>query len=323
MKNDNELQSSAQEHAEHSQMTIGRVPMSTNSTAGDEPSTAEENAAEQLPTNETTAEEAESAPTAASAPEETQPTTAADAQLTETTLPATNDPNAETPTAAKLPPKDNGCLLAVLSGLWWFIKFVFRKWRFTLSLLVLCALAFVGYRIKKVYFDGDGLFAEQKQAIDSTPEEIRALRDIGQWEFLSVDTEELVEKHESSLLSTQKQLVCVYRGTLRIGIDMSNLPVDWCKVQGKTVLLHLPDVGLLDGDFINDTRTTVFVQEGNWNADAKQQLRTQAAEAMKRRALSAENLSLARRNAEEQFRKLFTALGYNDVNIVFGDGKNN
>ena len=188
---------------------------------------------------------------------------------------------------------------------------------------MLCALAFVGYRIKKVYFDGDGLFAEQKQAIDSTPEEIRALRDIGQWEFLSVDTEELVEKNESSLLSTQKQLVCVYRGTLRIGIDMSNLPVDWCKVQGKTVLLHLPDVGLLDNDFINDTRTTVFVQEGNWNADAKQQLRTQAAEAMKRRALSAENLSLARRNAEEQFRKLFTALGYNDVNIVFGDGKNN
>ena len=288
MKNDNELQSSAQEHAEHPQMTIGRVPMSTNSTAGDEPSTAEENAAEQLPTNQMAANESESAPT-----------------------------------AAKLPPKDNGCLLAVLSGLWWFIKFVFRKWRFTLSLLVLCALAFVGYRIKKVYFDGDGLFAEQKQTIDSTPEEIRALRDIGQWEFLSVDTEELVEKNESSLLSTHKQLVCVYRGTLRIGIDMSNLPADWCKVQGKTVLLHLPDVGLLDDDFINDTRTTVFVEEGNWNADAKQQLRTQAAEAMKRRALSAENLSLARRNAEEQFRKLFTALGYNDVNIVFGDGKNN
>jgi len=68
MKNDNELQNSAQESAAQSQMTIGRVPMSTNSTAGDEPSTAEENAAEQLPTNGTTAEESESAPTAASAP---------------------------------------------------------------------------------------------------------------------------------------------------------------------------------------------------------------------------------------------------------------
>ena len=124
MKNDNELQNSAQESAAQSQMTIGRVPISTDSTTGDEPSTAEENAAEQLPTNGTTAEESENAPTA-------------DAQLSKTALPATNDPNAETPTAAKLPPKDNGCLLAVLSGLWWFIKFVFRKWRYTLSLLVL------------------------------------------------------------------------------------------------------------------------------------------------------------------------------------------
>ena len=79
---------------------------------------------------------------------------------------------------------------------------------------------------------------------------------------------------------------------------------------------------LLDQEFINDPRTTVYVQEGNWSADAKQQMRTQAAEAMKKRALSAENLSLARRNAEAQFRQLFTALGYDEVNIVFGDGQN-
>ena len=76
------------------------------------------------------------------------------------------------------------------------------------------------------------------------------------------------------------------------------------------MLLHLPDVGLLDDDFINDTRTTVFV--GRRQLECRRpnsNMRTQAAEAMKRRALSAENLSLARRNAEEQFRKLFTALG--------------
>ena len=103
---------------------------------------------------------------------------------------------------------------------------------------------------------------------------------------------------------------------------MAKVTDKWCNVQGKTVTLHLPEVELLDNEFINDTRTTVFVQEGNWSADAKQQMRTQAAEAMKKRALSAENLSLARRNAEAQFRQLFTALGYDEVNIVFGDGQN-
>jgi len=175
----------------------------------------------------------------------------------------------------------------VLGALWWIIKFIFRKWRFTLAVLLLAALGYVGYRVKKVYFDGEGLFATTP-AIDTTPEEIRALRNIGQWEALSVDTEELVEKNENSLLSS-KQMVCVYRGTLRIGIDMAKVAEKWCNVQGKTVTLHLPDVELLDNEFINDTRTTVFVQEGNWNADAKQQMRTQAAEAMKKRALSAEN----------------------------------
>ena len=257
-------------------------------------------------------------------PEANEPTDGAEENVTtqqEVTTANENTANAVETVAPPAPPrKDNGCLLAVLGALWWIIKFIFRKWRFTLAVLLLAALGYVGYRVKKVYFDGEGLFATTP-GIDTTPEEIRALRDIGQWEALSVDTEELVEKNENSLLSS-KQMVCVYRGTLRIGIDMAKVADKWCNVQGKTVTLHLPEVELLDNEFINDTRTTVFVQEGNWSADAKQQMRTQAAEAMKKRALSAENLSLARRNAEAQFRQLFTALGYDEVNIVFGDGQN-
>jgi len=257
-------------------------------------------------------------------PEANEPTDGATENVTtqqEVTTAKEDTANAVETVAPPAPPrKDNGCLLAVLGALWWIIKFIFRKWRFTLAVLLLAALGYVGYRVKKVYFDGEGLFATTP-AIDTTPEEIRALRNIGQWEALSVDTEELVEKNENSLLSS-KQMVCVYRGTLRLGIDMAKVTDKWCNVQGKTVTLHLPEVELLDNEFINDTRTTVFVQEGNWSADAKQQMRTQAAEAMKKRALSAENLSLARRNAEAQFRQLFTALGYDEVNIVFGDGQN-
>lgn len=257
-------------------------------------------------------------------PEANEPTDGATENVTtqqEVTTAKEDTANAVETVAPPAPPrKDNGCLLAVLGALWWIIKFIFRKWRFTLAVLLLAALGYVGYRVKKVYFDGEGLFATTP-AIDTTPEEIRALRNIGQWEALSVDTEELVEKNENSLLSS-KQMVCVYRGTLRLGIDMAKVTDKWCNVQGKTVTLHLPEVELLDNEFINDTRTTVFVQEGNWSADTKQQMRTQAAEAMKKRALSAENLSLARRNAEAQFRQLFTALGYDEVNIVFGDGQN-
>lgn len=306
MNNDNELQPST---GEGMQPTIGDVPVGMVQTERPEAKEPTDGAEENVTTQQevTTANE-----DTANAVE----TVAAPAELPTTTpTPAEPEPVPPAP-----PRKDNGCLLAVLGALWWIIKFIFRKWRFTLAVLLLAALGYVGYRVKKVYFDGEGLFATTP-AIDATPEEIRALRDIGQWEALSVDTEELVEKNENSLLSS-KQMVCVYRGCLRIGIDMAKTSEKWCDVQGKTVTLHLPEVELLDNDFINDTRTTVFVQEGNWSADAKQQMRTQAAEAMKKRALSAENLSLARRNAEAQFRQLFTALGYDEVNIVFGDGQN-
>lgn len=309
MTNDNELQCST---PEGTQPTIGDVPVGLSQAAHDTTSDADTAAAE-AHTSKT--EEPQASETVNDAPADAVETT----ELPAAAAPTLPDPHVETPAP---PRKDNGCLIAVLGALWWLIKFTFRKWRFTLTLLLLGALAYVGYRVKKVYIDGDGLFSTPTQAIDTTPEEIRSLRDIGQWEMLSVDTEELVEKNEHSLLSTA-QMVCVYRGTLRIGIDMAKTTEKWCDVQGKSVTLHLPEVELLDNDFINDTRTTVFVQEGNWSAEAKQQMRTQAAEAMKKRALSAENLSLARRNAEEQFRKLFAALGYEEVNIVFGDGKNN
>ena len=49
--------------------------------------------------------------------------------------------------------------------------------------------------------------------IDITPEEIRSLRKIGQWEFLSVTTEELVEWHRKGTFSDD-HLIRIYSGTL-------------------------------------------------------------------------------------------------------------
>lgn len=241
--------------------------------------------------------------------EAVEPTVAAQGAILSTT---STESHAD---ATPIPPRrKRGCLGLVAVGIWRCIRFAFRKWRVTLTLILLAAAAFLIYRAKKVYLDGGG--TETVQAIDATPEEIRSLKEIGQWEFLSVDTEELVESNRNSLLSS-KQLVCVYRGTLRLGIDLAKAENDFCTVEGKSVTLRLPDIALLDPDFIDDTRTTVFYEDGNWNAGEKEQLRAKAAEAMRKRALSAENISLARRNAEEQFTQLFRAIGYDEVNVVF------
>lgn len=160
------------------------------------------------------------------------------------------------------------------------------------------------------------LAVEHDKSIDVSPEEIRAIRDIGEWEFLSVNTEELVELYEAGLLG-DKELVRIYTGTLRIGIDLASSDDHWFEARGDTAFLRLPAVGLLDPDFIDETRTRSFYEKGHWDADVRQELYGKARKAMLRRCLTRQNLEQAERNAREQFEKIFRSLGFGTVEITF------
>ena len=156
--------------------------------------------------------------------------------------------------------------------------------------------------------------------IAQSPEEIVHLRSIGQWEFLSVESEELVERHHTGLMS-DRDLICIYRGTLRIGVDLRKLPEDWVEVKGRNAIVHLPQPSLLDENFLDETRTTVFMEQGLFRAEEREAMIAEAKNKMKQRALSTDNLSIARRNAESQFQKLFHAMGYEDVIVEFAPPK--
>lgn len=211
----------------------------------------------------------------------------------------------------------SGCWSMGFYLLWHTLVWFVRHWKFTLMLLLLAAAAWGYHHVRQQTAAGMPLLAvEHNTAIERTPEEIRVLRDIGQWEFLAVETEELVEDHRRGVLSDD-HLVRVYRGTLRLGLDLSKAGDDWFSVDGKTAILRLPDVGLLDESFIDEAHTTSFYETGTWGAEDRQRLYDRAREAMKARALSEDNRAMARRNATEQFRKIFTALGYEDVVVTF------
>ncbi len=202
-------------------------------------------------------------------------------------------------------------LLAILKWCW-------RNWKTTVILLLLAVIAYFGYGIYNAIKNGEPLMAFQHtEAIDETPEEVRAMRAIGQWEFLSVSTEELIEKHESHLVG-DKHLVKVYKGTLRLGIDMQKAADDWCVVDGQTVNVTLPDITLLDNNFIDEARTVTFYEKGSFSAEEKQALYDQACAAMKKRSLSTANIATARQAAEEQFTRLFAALGYKNISVAIG-----
>ena len=150
-----------------------------------------------------------------------------------------------------------------------------------------------------------------------TPMRIQAIRSIGQWEFLSIDDEEVVDTIRRHWLTSDDQLVRIYRGTLRLGIDFRQCGDDWALAYGDTVRVRMPEVRLLDNFFIDEARARSFHESGKWDAATRKDMRQRAEEAMRRRCLTPENMQLAREAAHEQLRRFFLSLGY--AQVVFDD----
>ena len=156
----------------------------------------------------------------------------------------------------------------------------------------------------------------ERREIGLLPTQIQSIRDIGQWEFLSIDDEELVDTMRSGFLFDD-HLVCIYRGTLRLGIDMQEIREENISVSDDSLSISLPQVSLLDDRFIDEARTEIFFESGQWSAYAHDELYHRAKEQMKARALTTENRNRTQQLAEQQIRQLFQAMGYKHVAVTF------
>lgn len=152
--------------------------------------------------------------------------------------------------------------------------------------------------------------------IDPTPTQIQSIRDIGEWEFLSISAEEMVDTVRKGFFSDD-ELVRIYYGTLRLGINMQNLRDDAITLQGDTLQVTLPKVSLLDKDFIDEAKTKSFYESGKWTPQAHQALYQKAHRQMLQHSLTKENLTTAQSNAEPQLSNLFKSLGYKNVILRF------
>ena len=167
------------------------------------------------------------------------------------------------------------------------------------------------------------LFAEKdnhlslktEEGINVTPEQIQSIRNIGQWEFLSISDEELVDTLRRGLI-TNDQLVRIYYGTLRLGFDTKDVKI---QSQGDSVMVTLPRVRLLDEEFIDEARTKAFYESGRWTADDREALYRKAQRLMKAHALTPQNLQTAADNADAQLRRMMQAMGYNNIFIRWND----
>lgn len=150
--------------------------------------------------------------------------------------------------------------------------------------------------------------------INETPTQIESIRDIGEWEFLSISNEELVDTVRKGLFRDD-HLVRIYYGTLRLGINMHQASPNWLTVSGDTVTAILPKVGLLDKNFIDEARTKSFYESGSWKPKDREALYKKAYNQMLKRCLTPANLNTARENAEAQFRSMLLSMGYKHVEV--------
>ena len=153
-------------------------------------------------------------------------------------------------------------------------------------------------------------------SIGLTPTQIESIKAVGEWEFLSISTEELVDTTRKRLFKDD-QLVRIYYGTLRLGVNMQQVKPDWIQQRNDTLFLTLPKVGLLDRNFIDEARTKSFFESGTWKAEDREALYKQAYRKMTAHCLTPTNLQTAEENARESFRKMLRSMGYKNVDIKF------
>lgn len=154
--------------------------------------------------------------------------------------------------------------------------------------------------------------------VDITPVQIERIRQIGQWEFLSLSDEELVDTVRRGFFSDD-ELARIYYGTLRLGIDLNKVGKDWITMDHDTVAVTLPPIQLLDNQFLDEARTRSLYEDGKWSAQDKAQMTQRAIVQMRRRCLTKENIQKAEANAKEQFSNLLKSLGFKYSRITISN----
>ena len=156
--------------------------------------------------------------------------------------------------------------------------------------------------------------------IDITPEVIQSIKSIGEWEFLSIADEEMVDTTRKGIFSDD-HLVRIYYGQLSLGVNMHKVGPRWIEVAGDSVTVTLPKVELLDNDFIDEARTKSFYESGKWSAADREAMYRRAYSLMKRNCLTPKNIRAAQNNAEAQMQIIMKSLGFRAVTVKFDNNK--
>ncbi len=196
-----------------------------------------------------------------------------------------------------------------------FVRHVQQLQWLLLATVIAAAVIVVAVVVRQCAASSAVAVAEDARTLSLT--QLVAAQSIGQWVFLTIDDEEMVDTMRRRLTGDD-YLVRIYYGTLHLGFDMNDVKEGWLTVDdSRAVSVVLPHVRLLDEGFIDEARTVSFYESGTWGDDVRDDMYLRAERRMRRRCLTKANISSAEDNAQRQFRRLLTTLGYHTISIRF------
>lgn len=152
--------------------------------------------------------------------------------------------------------------------------------------------------------------------IDNTALEITSIKNIAEWEFLTIQAEEMVDTVVKRQI-IDDHFAKIYTGTLRLGVNLKKGRKNWIVCHGDSALVYLPEIELLDKNFLDETKTRTFFENGSLNATIRNKMTSKAKRKMKERALTIENITNAKENAKTQFTLMLNSIGYKNVDVIF------
>lgn len=189
-----------------------------------------------------------------------------------------------------------------------------KKFQITIILLLIIIVGGGLYWLNK----DNSVSVSQEEKTTLSPTQVESIEAIGQWEFLSISDEELIDTTRHGFFGDD-QLVRIYYGTLSLGINMKDVKEGWIQhdTEKDSIVCTLPPIRLLDNNFIDEAKTKSFFEEGKWTGADRQAMYDRAYAQMKKRCLTPANIYAAQRNAKNQFREMLKAMGFTNVKVEF------
>lgn len=190
----------------------------------------------------------------------------------------------------------------------------------TIAITAVATLA-IAYFCLQSCVENSGMGTEENSRAEMTPAVLDSIRSIGEWQLMTVPLTVQVDTVQKRWLGIVKDnLKRSYTGTMSLGIDLRSMPEDWSSIDEDTIFLSLPDVCLLDSNFIDESKTRVILSDNeDFEADTKVKsamLRT-ARNRIIRTGITPSNLENCRKEAKKELSRRFKAIGYKDVRVEF------